>query len=1070
MARDSRWSNDLAALAEDERRRLGEPPTAEQLIAYRDGELPEAEAERIRDRLAVDPEWAAIYLDLKRSDAEVLAAEVPGGAVSDAEVDGGWRALAVEMGSAAPAIAAFEQEPAEIPTGRRRQPYRRFLAMAATLVFGLGLVWFLAGPDRQEPLPDGSYQPARVISDRVRSSVLSVRHGVVGLEFLIEGSEFSEPGEYHIELLGSLDAVIRSQSVTVEAGQAEVSFRVASTDLEEGNTYHLTVRQAGASRSAPALINFTFTPTFEVPEAQSEVPEAQSDLSEAPPDPCSELDLAIDHASSLRKDGNWRAAEAAYFEVRDRVIAVGCPYQQVRIQNGLGALATREGRLVEGLDLLRKASEALSGAVQVAGVDDERAQELEATIKLNQGGAYLRLSWLNEALGAFKSTETLYRRHGAEPERWSALQLQLARVYRLRGETEKAKTAIQKALALEVEKPKLRAALWQESARLDLGAERFDAAERALDKAAMAVELQSDAYAKASVFSDRAQLEVRRRDWAAAQRWVSRALELAVAAKKPDLHLEAQARYVQALALEGLGRTEEARRASDNGLALLGGLRSVWQDQGIQFFALRQEYYRHRLDLAAAGQGAKDAWEVIESHRAQGLLDGTAARGRQSGEGLAARDSDALDESRRALLESIRELDDWEPSAGEEVRSFLEARFLARRLDVRSAQAAERRAAGLRPLPVEVDPAKAGELLDAETLGLVFAGGKSGFYVLTVARHRELEILALDIARRRLLDLVAHILKSLDPHAPRGAWEAVAPRLAELSRGLLAPLDELDGFRRLVVAAEGALAKLPFETVRHPRTGRPLLDSHEVVYVPSFSVLGTMRTRSCLPPASELLAIGDPILSSKDLRWPRGVDDPRNPEDARALYPLPATSGEVKAIAELYPGGESFSGPDATRQRFLAEVSSHRTIHVASHAWSDPKQPEHSKVALSCVSADGRAAETCDLYFADVLTLELCGQIVVLSACTTAGGPTVEGEGTLGLPWAFLRAGASAVVASLWQVTDQSTAELMSTFHRYLASGLGPATALRQAKLELAGTNRPPSAWAPFVLLGDWRR
>ena len=131
--------------------------------------------------------------------------------------------------------------------------------------------------------------------------------------------------------------------------------------------------------------------------------------------------------------------------------------------------------------------------------------------------------------------------------------------------------------------------------------------------------------------------------------------------------------------------------------------------------------------------------------------------------------------------------------------------------------------------------------------------------------------------------------------------------------------------------------------------------------------------------------------------------------------------------------------------------------------------PERSKIALSCVDAGHRVVETCDLYFEDVVTLDLCGQIIVLSACETAGGRRLAGEGILGLPRAFLRAGASTVVASLWRVADEPTSELMIAFHRLLRDGEGPAAALRKAKLELIGSGQPASAWAPFVLLGDWR-
>ena len=363
-------------------------------------------------------------------------------------------------------------------------------------------------------------------------------------------------------------------------------------------------------------------------------------------------------------------------------------------------------------------------------------------------------------------------------------------------------------------------------------------------------------------------------------------------------------------------------------------------------------------------------------------------------------------------------------------------------------------------------------MLDSDTLGLVFASGTDRFHVLTLGRHHALELRSLDANRRQIQALVAGILESFDPRAAKNLHAGLEPRVRELSRVLLESLQgNLARFQRLVIVAEGPLERLPFEVLRHPQTGRHLIESHEITYLPSFSVLGALRQRAAArsPPESELLAMGDPVFSSDDPRWPDDVADPRNPEDVLAFQPLPAAATEVTRIARQYAGAEPILGAGATRELFLAEASRHQVIHIASHAWSDSRVPEHSKIALSCVDTRGRAVETCDLYFVDVLNLELCGQTVVLSACETAGGLAVEGEGILGLPWAFLRAGASTIVASLWQVTDASTAELMSTFHRHLRDGVDPAGAMRQAKLALIGRGDPPSTWAPFVLVGDWR-
>ena len=107
------------------------------------------------------------------------------------------------------------------------------------------------------------------------------------------------------------------------------------------------------------------------------------------------------------------------------------------------------------------------------------------------------------------------------------------------------------------------------------------------------------------------------------------------------------------------------------------------------------------------------------------------------------------------------------------------------------------------------------------------------------------------------------------------------------------------------------------------------------------------------------------------------------------------------------------------------------------------------------------------LYVRDVADRPIGATLVTISACRSANARTYAGEGLVGFAWAFLRAGARQVVAGLWNVDDQSTAELMAAFYRELASGASPAVALRTAKLAMlrrGGNFAKPYYWAPFEL------
>jgi len=106
--------------------------------------------------------------------------------------------------------------------------------------------------------------------------------------------------------------------------------------------------------------------------------------------------------------------------------------------------------------------------------------------------------------------------------------------------------------------------------------------------------------------------------------------------------------------------------------------------------------------------------------------------------------------------------------------------------------------------------------------------------------------------------------------------------------------------------------------------------------------------------------------------------------------------------------------------------------------------------------------------------MQLDADMVVLSACETALGREIRGEGLVGLARGFMYAGAERVVASLWQVQDRATAELMERFYRgLLQEGRRPADALRRAQLEMisesGGRYSFPYYWAGFVLQGEWR-
>jgi CHAT domain-containing protein len=274
----------------------------------------------------------------------------------------------------------------------------------------------------------------------------------------------------------------------------------------------------------------------------------------------------------------------------------------------------------------------------------------------------------------------------------------------------------------------------------------------------------------------------------------------------------------------------------------------------------------------------------------------------------------------------------------------------------------------------------------------------------------------------------------------------------------------------------------------------PLVDEHEIVYLPSISVLAEIRkaTSQRAAPSHTVAVLADPVFESDDSRLARNVIAPvtrspsgdpltRSGEDlglteGQAFYlpRLPFSRQEADAILRSAGGdGLEAVGFDADRATATSPaLANYRIVHFATHGLLDSKHSQLSGLVLSMVDRKGQP-QNGFLDLQDIYNLNLPVDLVVLSACETGLGKQISSEGLLGLTRGFMYAGARAVVASLWKVDDVATAELMRRFYKaMLRDGLRPAAALRRAQMELRHERRwrPPYFWAPFVLQGEWAR
>jgi len=293
--------------------------------------------------------------------------------------------------------------------------------------------------------------------------------------------------------------------------------------------------------------------------------------------------------------------------------------------------------------------------------------------------------------------------------------------------------------------------------------------------------------------------------------------------------------------------------------------------------------------------------------------------------------------------------------------------------------------------------------------------------------------------------------------------------------------------------------------IRNPQSYVPLIADHEIVTLPSASVLATLRRirtgRSAAPHALAVLA--DPVFSSEDgrvgldarmkgesVQWPDQAGgaggDATMAKIVSEVKRSAADSGiqvfrrllfsrqEAEAITGLLPSSERLRALDFAADRRLAlsgKLGEYRILHFATHGLLNNKVPALSGLVFSLVDEQGQPRNGF-LRLHEIYNLRLNADLVVLSGCQTALGQEVSGEGLIGLTRGFMHAGAPRVVASLWSVNDQATANLMKLFYqRMMNDGLRPAAALRAAQMAMWKTepNAVPYRWGAFILQGDWR-
>lgn len=777
--------------------------------------------------------------------------------------------------------------------------------------------------------------------------------------------------------------------------------------------------------------------------------------------------------------------------------------ERVNVLNSLGSVYSELGESQKALTCFSQALLLSRGAGDKSGV--ARSLFNMGTLYSSTGGDYKALEYLKEArstsreandlstmIYALQGIGTIYSSADRNSEALEVLQESLAltrkvgdkrgealgdkgvgNVYAALGETRKALEHYERSLALSRE----------------LGT-RYDEAET-LCEMGLAYAASGEADKALNLFSEALLL--------------SRAVT--------DRRTEMKALFGIARIDRDQGRLEVSRQHAEAGLLIAESLRTKIGDRELRssYSALSQAYYEFYLSLLmqlhrqqpSRGFNAT-AFEVSERARARGLLELLTDPG--------VKPLDEVDPALLARERSLRQL--------MAAKTQLQMRLLSQG----KAQAqAESVAKEIKALTVEYQTVEAqirvqspqywsltqpqflgikeiqAHVVNEDTLLLEYALCEDRSFLWVVSPY---SITSYELPGRASIEAAARNLYKLitSPARPAPNEAKYLEASSELSDMLLGPAYRQLGKKRLVVITQGILQFIPFGVLPVPselgtkgqRSSIPLIVDHEITYLPSASLTTLLRSEeaSRQRPAKTLAVIADPVLSKDD---PRVREDSNRSGDGAQSQPLPPvgsvpesaspetvvpadfprlpyTEWEAEQITALIPPSEIMRavGFAANRATITSpKLNQYRIIHVATHALINDEQPDLSGILLSSVNEQGHRQDGF-LSLGDIFNLKLSADLVVLSACSTGLGKDVKGEGVVGLTRAFMYAGATRVVVSLWNVNDRATADLMARFYRKMfKDNLEPGAALRAAQVEMWRQGRwRPSDWAGFILQG----
>jgi CHAT domain-containing protein/Tfp pilus assembly protein PilF len=596
--------------------------------------------------------------------------------------------------------------------------------------------------------------------------------------------------------------------------------------------------------------------------------------------------------------------------------------------------------------------------------------------------------------------------------------------------------------------------------------------------------------------------------------------------------LEATALFGIAQVERARGNLDQARSQMEESLKIIESMRAkvASQDLRASFLAQQQDYYEFYTDLLMRLHQREPskghdlaALPASERTRARSLLELLAEARVDVEQGIAPelKQHERATHSRISWLQS--RLIEAYSQAKPDKNKILPLEDELKRVDAEREQLTMEirqkhpRYANLQyPSPLGLKDIQS--LLDDRTLLLEYALGKESSFLFAVTSSNFV-VTRLPSASS-ISEQVQALRQMITSRPQRNQFGKQIQLSRTLYRELVEPAGKLlSGKQKLIIVPSGILHYLPFEVLLSSGEERTLstaglvewpylVREYAISYVPSAGVLASLRSRpeERPGPRKQFLAFADPLYGNEtgaeaslvQSRLRGAFGDQQSWKLAR----LPGSRREVEQIAGLYAQDQVslLLGHQATEQnvKTAGRLSQYRFIHFATHGLLNEERPPYSGLVLSLsnegkappsattkTAQAGQAEKTVDrspqsairnpqfedglLQVYEVFNLKLNADLVVLSACESGLGKEVKGEGLIGLTHAFLYAGTTSVLVSLWNVQDHSTADLMVSVYQQLDRAQDKTEALRQAKLKLIKNNRyaHPYYWAPFILIGE---